>query len=72
MTGNVVFIAFALVGAGGFSLVASLLALKEFSLGALGSGRLITQLPTHRGRLPAVASTFNLADLRLAMRTLLA
>src|SRR6202790_4264877 len=35
MTGNVVFLAFALAGATGFSLAASLLAIGAFSLGAL-------------------------------------
>ncbi len=38
MTGNVVFLAFALVGAQGFSLGASLLALGAFALGALAAG----------------------------------
>src|ERR1022692_4290835 len=41
MTGNVVFLAFALAGAKGFSLAASALALGAFVLGAMGSGRLI-------------------------------
>jgi len=37
MTGNVVFLAFALVGATGFSLSASLLALVAFALGAMAA-----------------------------------
>ena len=40
MTGNVVFSAFALVGAPGFSLSASLAALAGFLVGALGGGAL--------------------------------
>ena len=50
MTGNVVFLGFALAGAGGFSIAASLVALGAFSLGALAGGRLSTQLGAHRGR----------------------
>ncbi len=38
MTGNVVFVGFALAGAKGFSLAASLFALGGFLLGALGDG----------------------------------
>ena len=42
MTGNVVFLAFALAGASGFSLLASLAAIGAFSAGALVGGRLAT------------------------------
>src|SRR5438132_6180754 len=56
MTGNVVFLGFALAGAAGFSIPASLSALGAFSLGALAGGRLGTYLRTHRGRLLTVAS----------------
>jgi uncharacterized membrane protein YoaK (UPF0700 family) len=38
MTGNVVFLAFALVGVNGFSVVTALVALAAFALGALGGG----------------------------------
>jgi uncharacterized membrane protein YoaK (UPF0700 family) len=55
MTGNVVFLGFALAGASGFSIAASLVALGAFSLGALAGGRLSTELGAHRGRLVAVA-----------------
>ena len=41
MTGNVVFLAFALTGAKGFSIAASLSALGAFFVGALCSGRLV-------------------------------
>jgi uncharacterized membrane protein YoaK (UPF0700 family) len=54
MTGNVVFLGFALAGASGFSITASLVALGAFSLGALAGGRLNTGLGAHRGRLLAV------------------
>jgi uncharacterized membrane protein YoaK (UPF0700 family) len=40
MTGNVVFLGFALAGAKGFSLPASVVALGAFSLGAVWGGRL--------------------------------
>jgi uncharacterized membrane protein YoaK (UPF0700 family) len=56
VTGNVVFLAFALAGASGFSITASLVALGAFSLGALAGGRLSTELGAHRGRLLAVVT----------------
>src|ERR1700754_1222443 len=40
MTGNVVFVGFALAGASGFSLAASLSALAGFLVGAAGGGRI--------------------------------
>jgi uncharacterized membrane protein YoaK (UPF0700 family) len=51
MTGNVVFSAFALVGAPGFSLSASLAALAGFLLGALLGGSLTSRLGHDRGLL---------------------
>ena len=56
VTGNVVFLAFALAGASGFSISASLVALGAFSLGALAGGRLGTELGAHRGRLLALVA----------------
>jgi uncharacterized membrane protein YoaK (UPF0700 family) len=56
MTGNVVFLAFALVGAKGFSLLASFLALVAFALGALASGRLVFHLGPRRGRILALST----------------
>jgi uncharacterized membrane protein YoaK (UPF0700 family) len=56
MTGNVVFLGFALAGASGFSIVASLVALGAFSLGALAGGRLSKALGGSRGWLIAVAA----------------
>src|SRR5579864_6585895 len=51
MTGNVVFLGFALAGAPGFSLGASLSALAGFLVGAGVGGRLAIRFRSHRGRL---------------------
>ncbi len=56
MTGNVVFLAFALAGAPGFSIPASLVALGSFVLGSFGGGLLGSHLGQHRGRLLSVAA----------------
>jgi uncharacterized membrane protein YoaK (UPF0700 family) len=48
MTGNVVFLAFALAGAPGLSAPASLAALGAFLLGALVGGRVAGRFPTQR------------------------
>jgi uncharacterized membrane protein YoaK (UPF0700 family) len=50
MTGNVVFLGFALAGAHGLSASASLVALCSFFLGALFGGMVGTRFGTHRGR----------------------
>ncbi|MFC9841862.1 YoaK family protein [Streptomyces sp. NPDC060223] len=50
MTGNVVFLGFAIVGAAGFSLAAPLVALGTFAVGALLGGR-IAHRARHRGRM---------------------
>jgi uncharacterized membrane protein YoaK (UPF0700 family) len=50
MTGNVVFLGFALAGAPGLSAPASLVALGAFILGALLGGRIATRSGAHRGR----------------------
>jgi len=57
MTGNVVFLAFALAGASGFSILASLLALASFVLGAFGGGFLGSRPGLHRGHLLSSAAT---------------
>jgi len=49
MTGNVLFLGFALAGAGGFSVPSIVLAIAAFELGAAAGGR-ITDRTTHRGR----------------------
>ena len=50
MTGNVVFAGFAIAGASGFSLAASLVALGTFAVGALLGGRIAHRARAHRGR----------------------
>jgi uncharacterized membrane protein YoaK (UPF0700 family) len=60
MTGNVVFVGFALAGAAGFSLVASLLGLGGFLVGAAVGGRLIEWFGSDRARLLAGAVTLEL------------
>src|SRR5437016_376478 len=56
MTGNVVFLAFALAGAPGFSILASLVAVGAFVLGSFGGGLLGSRLGEHRGHLLSVAA----------------
>ena len=51
MTGNVVFIGFALANAPGFSLWGSLVALAGFLLGASIGGFVISRFSAHRGRM---------------------
>jgi uncharacterized membrane protein YoaK (UPF0700 family) len=50
MTGNVVFLAFALAGARGFSIGSSAVALVSFGLGALAGGEVGARLGQNRGR----------------------
>ena len=51
MTGNVVFIGFAVAQVPGFSLAASLSALAGFLVGAFGGGVVLERLAAHRGHL---------------------
>jgi uncharacterized membrane protein YoaK (UPF0700 family) len=51
MTGNIVFLGFAVAGASGFSIPASLVAIAAFLLGALIGGRMGVAFGSHRGRL---------------------
>jgi uncharacterized membrane protein YoaK (UPF0700 family) len=67
MTGNVVFLAFALVGAPGFSIAASLVALMSFWSGALIGGRVGARCGQHRGRLLATAASLQGAFLVAAL-----
>jgi uncharacterized membrane protein YoaK (UPF0700 family) len=57
MTGNVVLLGFAIAGAPGLSVPASLAALVAFLLGALAGGRIATRLGGHRGRHLRTAAT---------------
>jgi uncharacterized membrane protein YoaK (UPF0700 family) len=63
MTGNVVFLAFALAGAHGFSIAASLTAIAAFALGAGSGGRLASVMGSNRGRLLATSSLVEAAFL---------
>jgi uncharacterized membrane protein YoaK (UPF0700 family) len=56
-----VLLAFALAGAGRFSLLASLVALVSFSLGALVGGRFISRTGARRGGLRALATAVEAA-----------
>jgi uncharacterized membrane protein YoaK (UPF0700 family) len=51
MTGNIVFLGFAIAGAKGLSITASLAALAAFLVGAFAGGRLGASSSAHRGRL---------------------
>src|SRR3984885_11407500 len=72
MTGNVVFAAFAVVGAPGFSLSASLFALAGFLVGAYAGGALITRHAHDRGLLlrAGVLAELALAAVALAVAAL--
>jgi uncharacterized membrane protein YoaK (UPF0700 family) len=56
MTGNVVFLAFALAGTGGFSVLASVVAVASFAAGALVAGRMSRHLARHRELLLGVTA----------------
>jgi uncharacterized membrane protein YoaK (UPF0700 family) len=71
MTGNVVFIAFAVAGAPGFVLSASLSALAGFLIGAAFGGVLAGRI-RHRGRLLRDAAVVECALVVVALVTLLA
>ena len=72
MTGNVVFAGFAIVGAPGFSLSASLFALAGFLAGATAGGALITRAGQDRGALlrAGALAEFALAAVALMLATL--
>jgi uncharacterized membrane protein YoaK (UPF0700 family) len=57
MTGNVVFLGFALAGVGEISIVASLLAVLAFALGAAAGGRWSAGRAVHRGHLLAASTS---------------
>ena len=67
MTGNVVFLGFALVGAPGFSIAASIAALLAFWLGALVGGKMGAALGQHRGRLLSTAASLQAAFVVVAV-----
>ncbi len=55
MTGNVVFLGFAVAGAHGFSIPASLVALVSFGVGSVVGGQMVARFGHHRGRHLAIA-----------------
>ena len=61
MTGNVVFLGFAVADAADFSIPASLLAIAAFMAGALVGGRIGSRAGQHRGRLLAMATYLQIA-----------
>ena len=67
MTGNVVFIGFALAGAPGFALQAALSALAGFLVGAALGGQAVRRLAGHRGRLLAGVTTVEMLLLLAAL-----
>jgi uncharacterized membrane protein YoaK (UPF0700 family) len=72
MTGNIVFLGFALAGAQGLSAIASLVALASFLLGALAGGRLGARSAEHRGHVLRAGSTAQAALLAIALVVALA
>jgi uncharacterized membrane protein YoaK (UPF0700 family) len=67
MTGNVVFLGFALAGASGFSITASLTALSSFWVGALIGGWAGSRLSQHRGRFLGISAALESACLVVAV-----
>lgn len=67
MTGNVVFVGFALAGARGFSLSASLSALAGFLVGAALGGARVRRADAHRGRLTAAVAGSELGLVLIAL-----
>ena len=67
MTGNVVFLGFAIAGAQGLSAVSSLVALGAFLLGAVVGGKLGARSAEHRGRVLRAGSGTQAALLVLAL-----
>ncbi|MFF3576059.1 YoaK family protein [Streptomyces mirabilis] len=69
MTGNVVFLGFALAGAKGLSALASVVAMVTFLVGALAGGRLGTRFAAHRGRLLTIATALQVVLVAAAVVT---
>lgn len=67
LTGNAVFLGFALAGAPNLSALASAVAPVSFLLGALFGGRLGTRFATHRGHLLAAATAVEAALVAVAV-----
>jgi uncharacterized membrane protein YoaK (UPF0700 family) len=67
MTGNVVFLGFALAGAGGLTVASSLVAIAAFLLGTLIGGRIATSIGEHRGHVLRAASVVETALIAVAL-----
>ena len=67
MTGNIVFLGFAIAGATNISLLTSVVAVLAFLLGALGGGRLANRFAEHRGRMLAAASVIEAALVAISL-----
>lgn len=67
MTGNVVFLAFALAGAPSFSIAASLSAIGWFAFGSLLGGRFAVKLAGHRGRMLSLGASAQAALVLIAI-----
>ncbi len=72
MTGNVVFLGFAVADAGDFSVAASLVAIAAFMAGALVGGRIGSSAGRHRARLLAIATSMQIALVAAALAVSLA
>lgn len=72
MTGNIVFVGFALAGAKGLSAVASMVALGSFLLGALAGGRLGARYAEHRGHVLRAGSVAQVTLLAISLVVALA
>jgi uncharacterized membrane protein YoaK (UPF0700 family) len=66
ITGNIIFIALALVGARGYSITAPLIVFASFLAGAAGAGAIVPRPLAHRGRGVHAAVLVQLVDLALA------
>ncbi|MFI7320348.1 YoaK family protein [Streptomyces venezuelae] len=71
MTGNVVFLGFALAGAEGLSATASVVSMAAFLAGALAGGRFGTRFAAHRGRLLALGTAVQTVLVAAALGTAL-
>ncbi len=67
MTGNVVFLGFALAGAHGVSASSSLVALGSFLVGASAGGRFRVRHPNHRGHMLRLATITQASLLAIAL-----
>lgn len=67
MTGNIVFVGFALAGAGGLSLASSAVAVASFFIGALAAGRLSRSWPLGRPDLLGAMTAIELSLVLIAI-----